>query len=169
MAQPHETGDLLVTVDNPIADLLAAPLSPGWTLDELAEEILRVIAARASDQTAEFALDAAATTDRQSRRLLRPLLACLATKSAAESGTPRNLFGGPLSFQRPSHAGPVRILGQFENQSSAARVAFRLTSFPHTNSEQAVGLVPLLSSSDSKSALPSSSRKMEMMDGGTGS
>ena len=85
-----------MTADNPITDLLSAPLSPDWTVDRLAEQVLCAIAARGSEEAQEFVLDAEATTDRQSRRILRPLLACLATKSAAEAGTSPNLYEGRL-------------------------------------------------------------------------
>jgi hypothetical protein len=114
-----------MTADNPITDLLAAPLSPDWTVEGLAEQLLSAIAARPSEEPQEFVLDADATTDRQSRRVLRPLLACLATKSAAEGGTPADLYGGRLSFKRPGPQGPVWITGQFENGPGAARVVFR--------------------------------------------
>src|SRR5437868_11352290 len=79
MAQSHETGNPLVTAKNSITDLLGAPLGPDWTVEGLAEQVLGAIAAQRSEETQEFVLDADATTDRQSRRLLRPLLACLAT------------------------------------------------------------------------------------------
>jgi hypothetical protein len=134
--------------------VLAAPLGPDWTVERLAEEVLRVIAARASDETQEFVLDAEATTDRQSRRLLRPLLACLATKSAAEAGTSPNLYGGQLSFQRPSHDGPMWILGQFENKPGAARVAFRRTSSAPRNSGPTNGQVPILPDNGFRPAPP---------------
>jgi hypothetical protein len=124
-----------VTADNPITDLLAAPLSPDWTVEGLAEQVLGAIAAHRSEGAQEFVLDADATTDRQSRRVLRPLLACLATKSAAESGTPANLYGGRLSFKRPGPEGPVWILGQFENGPGTVRVALRRSSSPPQNSE----------------------------------
>jgi hypothetical protein len=126
-----------VTTDNPISDLLAARLSPDWTVDRLAEALLSAIAERGSEDTREFVLDAEATADRQSRRLLRPLLACLATKSAAEAGTPPNIYGGRLSFKRLGHEGPVWILGQFENTPETVRVAFRRSSLPRENSELA--------------------------------
>src|SRR5216684_4108975 len=100
MAQSHETGNSTVTVDNPLTELLAAPLSPDWTVEGLAERLLGAIAARRSEEAQEFVLDADATTNRQSRRVLRPLLACLATKSAAEAGTAANLYRGRLSFER---------------------------------------------------------------------
>ena len=116
MAQSHETGNPIVTANNPITDLLGAPLGPDWTVEGLAEQVLGAIAAQRSEETQEFVLDADATTDRQSRRLLRPLLACLATKSAAEAGTLPNLYGGRLSFKRLGSEGPVWILGQFENR-----------------------------------------------------
>src|SRR5215831_18553455 len=125
MAQSHETGNPLVTANNPIPELLGAPLGPDWTVEALAEQVLSAIAAQHSEATQEFILDAEGTTDRQSRRLLRPLLACLATKSAAEAGTPANLYGGQLSFKRPGPQGPVWILGQFENRPGSVRVTFR--------------------------------------------
>src|ERR1700682_413111 len=109
MAQSGETGILTVTADNLISDLLATPLGPDWTVEGLAEQVLDTIAAQRSEETQEFILDADATTDRQSRRVLRPLLACLATKSEAEAGTPVNLYGGRLLFKRPGPTGPVWI------------------------------------------------------------
>jgi len=66
-----------VTADNLISELLSAPLSPDWTVDRLAEEVLCAIAARGSGEAQEFVLDAEATTDRQSRRDV----VLLATKS----------------------------------------------------------------------------------------
>jgi hypothetical protein len=114
-----------MTAGNPIADLLAAPLSPDWTVEGLAEQLLNAIAALPSEEFQEFVLDADATTDPQSRRVLRPLLACLATKSAAEAGTPANLYGGRLSFKRPGPEGLLWILGEFENRPGAVRVVFR--------------------------------------------
>ncbi|MGO9464437.1 MAG: hypothetical protein ACLQIB_28110 [Isosphaeraceae bacterium] len=128
-----------MTADNLISELLSAPLTPDWTVERLAEEVLCAIAARGSGEAQEFVLDADATTDRQSRRILRPLLACLASKSAAEAGTPLNLYRGCLSFQRPSHDGPVWILGQFENRPGTVRVTFRRSSSPQPNSEPTTG------------------------------
>src|SRR4051812_39242796 len=130
MAQPHEAGHPLVTAHNPIADLLAAPLGSDWTVEGLAEQLLSAIASRQTTgarEDEEFVLDAETTTDHQSRRLLRPLLACLASKSAAEGGTSANLYGGCLAFQRPGHEGPVWILGWFENRPGTVRVALRRT------------------------------------------
>ena len=80
-----------------------------------------------------------AITDRQSRRLLRPLLACLATKSAAEAGSPVNLYGGHFSFKRPGPNGPVWILGRFENRPGNVRVTLRRSSSPPENSEAKPG------------------------------
>jgi hypothetical protein len=114
-----------VTVDNPILNLLAAPFRPDWTVDQLAEEVILDIAARASDEVHEFVIDAEAITDRQSLRVLRPLLACLATKSAAEGGTSPNLYGGRLSFERSDREGLVRVIGEFENTPGKVRAAFR--------------------------------------------
>ena len=86
MAQSHEAGNPTVTAENPITDLLSAPLSPDWTIEGLAEQLLCTIASQPKEEVKKLLLDAAATTDRQSQRVLRPLLACLATKSAAEAG-----------------------------------------------------------------------------------
>jgi len=125
MAQPHETGNPLVTANKPITDLLGAPLGPDWTVEGLAEQLLSAIAAQRSEEAQEFVFDAAGGTDRQSRRLLRPLLACLATKSAAEAGTSATLYGGHFSFKRTGPTGPVWILGQFENRPGSVRVTLR--------------------------------------------
>lgn len=130
MAPTHDAGYPTVTANNSIADLLSAPLGPDWTVDRLAEQLLGAIAARPSEEPQEFVLDADTLTSRQSSRLLRPLLACLATKSAAEAGTPTNLYGGHLSFQRPGPKGPVWILGQFENSAGSVRMTVRRSSSP---------------------------------------
>src|SRR5437868_7559835 len=130
MAQSHETGIPLVTANNPITDVLGAPLGPDWTVEGLAEGVLGAIAAQGTEEGHEFVLDPGATADHQSRRLLRPLLACLATKSAAEAGTPANLYGGHFSFRRPGPDGPVWILGEFENRPGRVRVTLRRSSLP---------------------------------------
>jgi hypothetical protein len=125
-----------VTAENPLADLLAAPRSPDWTIDGLAEELLRAIALRPEEEAKDLRLDAAAATDRQSQRVLRPLLACLATKSAAEAGTAPHLYGGQLCFKRNGPDGPVLILGEFENRPGRVSVAFRRSPAPREISEQ---------------------------------
>ncbi len=131
-----------MTADNPISALLSAPLRPDWTVDRLAEEVLCAIAAQ---EAQEFTLDAGAAIDLQSRRLLRPLLACLATKSATEAGMPPDPYGGCLSFQRPGHTGPVWIVGQFENTPGTVRVTLRRSSLPPRECEPPNG-EPALSS-----------------------
>jgi hypothetical protein len=128
-----------MTADNPITELLAAPLSPDWTIERLAEKLLGAIAARHLGAGQEFILDADTTTDSQSRRLLRPLLACLATKSAAETGTPPNLYGGHLSFKRSGPEGAVWILGEFENRPGDVRVALRRSTSSSEISEGRTG------------------------------
>src|SRR5207302_8645805 len=135
MAQSRETGNTIVTANNSITDLLGAPLGPDWTVEGLAEQVLGAIAVQRSEEVQEFILDADTTTDRQSRRLLRPLLACLATKSAAEAGTPANLYGGHFSFKRPGPKGPVWILGQFENRPGSVRMTLRRSSSPPEDPE----------------------------------
>jgi hypothetical protein len=128
-----------MTADNPLTDLLSTPLQSDWTVEALAEELLGVLAAQPSEGLQEFVLDADTIADRSSRRLLRPLLACLATKSAAEAGTSGNLYGGRLAFQRPGRGGPVWILGQFENRPGAVRASFRLCTSPPEHSEPGQG------------------------------
>ncbi len=139
MAQPREAGNPTVTAENFLTDLLAAPLGPGWTIEGLAEQLLCTIASQPKDQAKDLLLDAAAATDRQSQRVLRPLLACLATKSAAESGTSPDLYGGRLCFKRNGTDGPVWIVGEFENQPGRVRVAFRRSSVPREAPESGTG------------------------------
>jgi hypothetical protein len=131
-----------VTANNPITDVLGAPLSPDWTVEGLAEQVLGAIAAQGSEEAQEFVLDADATANRQSRRLLRPLLACLATKSAAEAGTSANLYGGHFSFKRPGPNGPVWILGQFENRPGSVRVTVRRSTSPPSGDREGTGRAP---------------------------
>jgi len=125
-----------VTAENPITELLAAPIGPDWTIEGLAEQLLRTIASQPKEETKELFLDAAAATDRQSQRVLRPLLACLATKSAAEAGTHPNLYEGQLSFKRMGPEGPVWISGEFENKPGSVRVTFQRSSSPPEVSEK---------------------------------
>jgi hypothetical protein len=125
-----------MTADNPLTDLLSTPLRPDWTVEAMAEELLGVLAAQPSEGLQEFVLDADTIADRSSRRLLRPLLACLATKSAAEAGASANLYSGRLTFQRSGPGGPVWILGQFENRPGAVRVSFRRSTSPHSEPGQ---------------------------------
>ena len=122
-AQPHQAGDPIVTSDNVITRLLSAPVRPDWTVDRLAEEVLGAIAAQPTPEGQEFILDAGTATNRQSQRILRPLLACLATKSAAETATSPNLYGGLLWFKRTGPEGPVWILGHFENKPGMVQKA----------------------------------------------
>jgi hypothetical protein len=119
-----------VTANNSITSILGNPLSPDWTVEGLAEQVLGTIAAQGTEDAQEFVLDADATADRQSRRLLRPLLACLATKSAAETGTAVNLYEGQFSFKRQGPNGPVWIFGHFENRPGNVRVVLRRSDLP---------------------------------------
>jgi len=138
-----------MTADNPISALLSAPLSPDWTVEKLAEELLSTIATQRTTEVGEFILDADAGPDRQTRRVLRPLLACLAGKSAAEAGTSTNLYGGHLSFKRPGANGPVWVLGHFENSPGKVRVVFRRSNSPPEKSEAKPVQTSVLASSDS--------------------
>jgi hypothetical protein len=125
-----------VTADNPIAALLAAPVGPDWSVEGLAERVLSAVATHSPEEGREFVLDLNTTTDRQSHRLLRPLLACLAVKSAAEAGTSPNLYGGELAFKRADSGGrPVWVLGTFENRPGTVHVALRRAASPREASE----------------------------------
>jgi hypothetical protein len=131
MAQSHEAGNPIVTANNPIIDILRATLGPDWTVEQLAEQVLDSIAGQRPEDSQEFILDLDAGTDHQSRRLLRPLLACLATKSASEGCTAANLYGAELCFKRPGPQGPVWILGRFQNRPGNVRLTLRRsTSLP---------------------------------------
>jgi len=143
-----------VTAGNLITDVLASPLSPNWTIEGLAEQLLTAIAARRPEESQDLSLDAEPTTDRQSHRLLRPLLACLATKSQAETGIPVSIYGGQLSFKRPGPEGPVWILGQFENRPGTVRVSLRRSCSPPGPS-QARTAQPCLTTTDNLRLNPS--------------
>jgi hypothetical protein len=142
MARSHEAGNPTVTAENPLTDLLSAPLSPDWTIEGLAEQLLCTIASQPKEEGKKLVLDSASAVDRQSQRVLRPLLACLATKSAAEAGTPPNLYGGQLSFKRIGPDGPVWIFGEFENKPGSVRIAFQRSSLnmqePNPDKVQAI-------------------------------
>lgn len=114
---------------NPIAEILAGPLPPDWTADGLAERLLAAIAAVGDGGPREWAFDASAA-DSQSRRLIRPLLACLAAKSAMENDTQVNLHGGHLSLKMATPTGPVWIVGQFANGPGNVRVTLRRSTTP---------------------------------------
>jgi len=112
----------MTTTTSPLLELLATPLGPNGTIDGLAEQLL----ARVATETAvELSLNFDDLTDRQSQRLIRPLLACLARMSATENGTEFTPYGGALAFTRTGLAGVVRIVGEFENRPGAVRLAFR--------------------------------------------
>ncbi len=130
-----------MSAKNPIRDLLAAPLPSDWTIEELAEQLLATIASQPGEGATDLLVDAAISTDRQTQRILRPLLACLAAKSAAEAGRgiPPNLYGGLLCFKRTSPDGPIWILADFENRPGNVRIAFHRTGSPPENSQSAAG------------------------------
>ena len=133
-ARPSTYHSHIVTADNPIIELLAAPLSPDWTIKGVAEQLLSTIASKSSGEQV-LALTEEALSDHQSRRMIRPLLACLASMSADKSGTSPNIYGGHLSFKREGSEGPVWILGEFENKLGSVRVSLHRSSSPLLNSE----------------------------------
>ena len=112
---------------NSVTELLAAPLNQYWTIAELAEQLLCTIA---SQPEKEFVLDATTITDGQSRRLIRPLLACLANMSATESGTSDDIYGADLSFKRTGPEGQVWIFGQFKNTQGNVRISLKRSATP---------------------------------------
>lgn len=113
-----------MTTTNPIAEILKAPLDSHWTIEGLAERVLDAIASQPEGRN--IVLDAAALTDRQSIRLVRPLLACLANRSE----TATNLYGGTLTFRR----GPAWIMGHFENRPG--RIVLDLRRSDHEPPEE---------------------------------
>ena len=123
-----------MTAGGTITDLLGAPLAPDWTVEGLAEDVLRAVAALPVAGP-ELAIDIDDATDRQTHRLIRPLLAYLASRSAAEAGMPVNLYGGRLTFQRPGPTGPVWVVGEFENRPGRVRLALRRSGPPATPDE----------------------------------
>ena len=123
---------------NAIADLLAAPLSPKWTIEGLAEQLLCTIAGCRIGESHELILPAGAGAHAQVRRLLRPLLACLATKSAAEAGIAPNLYGGDVSFKRTGSEGPVWVLGQFENRPGMVRICLQRSASPSAGAQSRI-------------------------------
>lgn len=76
-----------------------------------------------------------ALADRQSRRLLRPLLAFLAVKFATENHQPPNLYGGALAFEQPTADGPAWIVGEFDNRPGYLTLTLRRSDSPPDVSE----------------------------------
>jgi hypothetical protein len=124
-----------VSAEPVIRDLRAAPLASDWTVDELAERLLSAVAEFRSNDAQEIVFDAAQTADRQTRRLLRPLLACLALKYATEAGATPDVYGGQISFKRQGHDGPVLVAGEFANRPGTVRVVLRRSSAASPNLE----------------------------------
>jgi hypothetical protein len=126
-----------VTPANPILDLLSAPLPDDWTIERLAEQVLSTISSHRPEggHNDELILDADAIGDRQSQRLLRPLLACLAGMSAAEAGTSPDLYQGHLRFRRQGPEGLSWIVGEFESSQRRVHLRLRRGNSPPTSDE----------------------------------
>lgn len=128
--------------ENPLAKLLAAPLGPDWTLEDLARRVLDAVANQDAEDQALF-LDADIDTDRQSRRLIRPLLACLATLSAGEAGEPvHHLYGGQLCFQRSGPGGLVWVLGHFDNRPGSVKLTLWRSKSPTSTALPSQAVLP---------------------------
>ncbi len=119
-----------MTTANLLTEMLAAPLGPDWTIDRLAEDLLAMVAERDLAESDELVIDSEVITDRQTLRLMRPLIACLDTKSATEAGTLPNLYGGSIAFHRPGPEGPVWISGQFENTPGSGQTRIPSNAHP---------------------------------------
>lgn len=120
-----KTGDPIVSANNTVLDLLAAPLAPGWTIEGLAEQVLSAVASVSPGEAVDLTFRHDANADPQIQRLIRPLLACLAAKSATETGQFTNLYTGQIALRRQGSTGPVWILGHFENQQGRVRLSLR--------------------------------------------
>lgn len=149
--------------NNLIIGMLSAPLGPDWTVDWLAEQVLAAIASQEPEdgrESDQLVLDADAISDRQSRRLIRPLLACLAQKSAAEEGTAPNLYEGRLTFKRQNRSGPVWVVGEFKNTPGRVFIALRRSNSPthrHQSTINHVAVVPHADAQPGNSAPTSTS------------
>jgi hypothetical protein len=128
VVQPSEASDSIVSTDNKILELLTSPLGDEWTVEGLVDTLLDAIAADQSENVHSVALDG--TMDRQASRLLRPVLACLANKWAADSVSEVNLYVGRFSFKRMGPDGPVWIEGHFENRPGKVFLELRRSSIP---------------------------------------
>jgi hypothetical protein len=124
-AHPRKASHPPVTIDS-IADFLDAPLEADWTVDRLAERLLESVARRNDGSVWSLVVDK--STGSQARRLIRPLLACLASKAGDESGVPVDPFGGTLSFIRSGPNGEVAIDGEFENRPGQIGIRFTTSS-----------------------------------------
>ena len=111
-----------------IAEVLSGQLEPQGGLVGLAEKMLSAIVCEEHSQ--EFDFDADIAADQQAQRLIRPLLACLATLSANENGTCANHFFGPLQFRRPGPNGPIWIVGEFDNRMGSIWIKLRRSTSP---------------------------------------
>ncbi len=143
-----------MSIDNPITEFLRARQDTDWTIVDLAEQLLSAIASQPNEAAKKLLIDAEFSTDRQFERVFRPLLACLATMSATESGTSPRLYGGHLSFKRVGPEGPVWILGEFENKPGNVRVVFRRSSSPSGESQPLTTEPPVNTDSNSRIATP---------------
>jgi Domain of unknown function (DUF4145) len=116
----------------PLDDVLAQ----AGPLDDRAEDLL----ARAARAPGAWGARASDLADGAARRAFRPLLACLARKSAQESGTDPDPYGGALAFVLHAPSGLVRLTGTFENTATVARLNFdvpqpcALAATPHGGS-----------------------------------
>lgn len=146
---------------NPITDLLSAPLDSGWTIERLAEQVISAIASQdpqVGQAPLEFVLDADTITDRQSQRLMRPLVACLGQRSAAEAGTPPNLYEGCLAFKRQIRGGPVWVVGEFKNTPGKVLVTLRRSNSPLLDQQSTARQVAVVPTTDDRlSDLPPTS------------
>ena len=124
----------LATADNHIRELVPAPVSPDWTIDRLAEQVLCAIAARGSAEGT--ANSARAELPRSTSKAAYSGRSSLWLKtSRPPKQVHPHLDRGRLLFQRPSHDGPVWIHGQFENMPGTVRVTLRRSSSPPQHSE----------------------------------
>jgi hypothetical protein len=128
LKQAVQASDPIVTSSHLLIELLGAPLGPGG-IQGLAQKVLSTIYEnKAAEQ--EFILDASGATNPRARKLIRPLIACLAKMSAEQAGVPVSLYGGHISFKRNGPEGWFDILGDFENTHARARATFRADPAP---------------------------------------
>lgn len=85
-----------------------------------------------------------------SQRLMRPLVACLAQKSAAEGRTAPRLYEGCLILNRQSGGAAVWVVGEFNNTPGKVFVTLRRSESPPPNQQTAASQVAIVSPVDDR-------------------
>ena len=127
-----------------LSDLLAAPLSPDWTIERLAEQLLCAIASQPKGETKSVQFDLSCPRTDNHSVFSGHCSPALQPSQQPKPEFNRRLYGGQLCFKRNGPDGPVWILGEFESKPGTQRVessAIRLAAVsPRTESKSPVRL-----------------------------